>query len=82
EPAPAEWATLYIGKGKKDKLSKIDIVGFLIHQGGLEKSDIGSIELKEHYAYVAVRRKEFKAMFNRINGQRIKKMKTKYALSL
>lgn len=82
EPAPAEWATLYIGKGKKDKLSKIDIVGFLIHQGGLEKSDIGSIELKEHYAYVAVRRSKFKPMFAKISDQRIKKMKTKYALSL
>ena len=29
-PAPAEpfWSTLYIGKGKKDKVNKMDIVGF------------------------------------------------------
>lgn len=82
DPTPAEWVTLYIGKGKKDKLSKIDIVGFLIHQGGLEKKDIGPIELKEHYAYVAIKRDDFKALYGKINGQRIKKMKTKFALSM
>ena len=28
-PAPSKMSTIYIGKGKKDKLSKGDIVGFL-----------------------------------------------------
>lgn len=29
KPAKSRWTTLYIGKGKKDKLNKVDIVGFL-----------------------------------------------------
>ncbi len=34
KPAKPRWATLYIGKGKKDKLNKIDIVGFLYKKEG------------------------------------------------
>lgn len=34
KPAQSRWATLYIGKGKKDKLNKIDIVGFLYKKEG------------------------------------------------
>ena len=39
-PAPAEpfWSTLYIGKGKKDKVNKMDIVGFLCQKGNLKKA--------------------------------------------
>ena len=57
EPAKPQWVTLYIGKGKKDKINKVDIVGFLSKVGGLGKSDIGRIDVKEHYAFVAIRRK-------------------------
>lgn len=78
----AEWVTLYIGKGKKDKLSKIDIVGFLIQQGGIQKTDIGIIDQKEYHSYVAIRKSEIKALLKRIQDQKIKKMKTKFALSL
>ena len=42
-PDPPKWITLYIGAGKKDKISKTDIVGFLIQKGNLEKDDIGLI---------------------------------------
>ena len=37
-PAPAKplWATIYIGKGKKDKISRGDVAGFLSKVGGLE----------------------------------------------
>ena len=47
-PAPSlpDWVTLYIGKGKKDKINKIDIVGFLYKKGGLTKEDIGRIDRK------------------------------------
>lgn len=82
EITPCDWVTLYIGKGKRDKLSKIDIVGFLIKQGGLQKSDIGSIDLKELYAYVAIRSTIANDLLRTIRGLKIKKMKTKFELSL
>ncbi|RYZ20126.1 MAG: DEAD/DEAH box helicase, partial [Chitinophagaceae bacterium] len=36
-PEKPKWTTLYISAGKKDKVNKIDIVGFLSKVGGLNK---------------------------------------------
>jgi superfamily II DNA/RNA helicase len=33
----SKWETLYIGRGKKDKVNKVDIVGFLSKTGGLTR---------------------------------------------
>ena len=77
-PRPAEplWVTLYIGKGKKDKINKVDIVGFLSKVGGLAKEDIGRIDVKEHYAFVAVRRALLRKTLSAVKGQKIKGIKT------
>ena len=74
-PAP-KMATIYIGKGKKDKISKGDIVGFLCKIGGLEPTDIGRIDVKDRYAYVAVRREKLKQTLHLVQGQKIKGIKT------
>lgn len=76
KPAPSQWATLYIGKGKKDKLNKIDIVGFLYKKGGLAREDVGQVDVKEHYAFVAVRRSKMKQLLTLIRGEKIKGIKT------
>ena len=76
KPAKSRWTTLYIGKGKKDKLNKIDIVGFLYKKGGLAKEDVGQVDVKEHYAFVAVRRSKAKQLLALIRGEKIKGMKT------
>ena len=82
-PSPAEplWVTLYIGKGKKDKLSRGDIVGFLTKQGGLEASQIGRIDVLPHWSYAAVRRTLARELLSRIKGLKIKGLKTIYALA-
>lgn len=82
-PAPAKplWVTLYIGKGKKDKLSRGDIVGFLTKQGGLESSQIGRIDVLPHWSYVAVERATARDLLSRIKGLKIKGQKTIYALA-
>ena len=54
KPSKPEFVTLYIGKGKKDKINKIDIVGFLFKKGGLNKDDVGKVDVKDHYAFVAI----------------------------
>ena len=76
EPALPRMSTLYIGKGKKDKISKGDIVGFLCKIGGLEPTDIGRIDVKDRYAYVAVRREKLKQTLHLVQGQKIKGIKT------
>lgn len=75
-PAQPEWITLYIGKGKKDKLGKIDIVGFLTKIGGLKGNEIGRIDVKDHYAFVAIARKKVKTTLQQVQGQKIKGLKT------
>ena len=77
-PAPAEprMATIYIGKGKKDKISKGDIVGFLCKIGGLQSSEIGKIDVKDRYCYAAVARPQLKKVLQNTKGQKIKGIKT------
>lgn len=75
-PTPPQWITLYIGKGKKDKVNKIDIVGFLCKKGNLKQTDIGLIEIRDRYAYVAISRNKIKQVMNGIRGEKIKGMKT------
>ena len=36
-PPKQEWATVYIGRGKKDKLNKVDVVGFFYKKGCLDR---------------------------------------------
>lgn len=74
-PRPPKWITLYIGKGKKDKINKVDIVGFLSKVGGLQKEEIGRIDVKEHYAFVAVARSCEREVLARVKGQKIKGIK-------
>ena len=75
-PSLPRMTTLYIGKGKKDKISKGDIVGFLCKNGGLKADDIGRIDVKDRYAYVAIRREKLKQTLQLIQGQKIKGLKT------
>lgn len=74
-PIPQK-ATLYIGKGKKDKISKMDIVGFLCKKADLTKDDIGQIDVKDHYAYVAITRSKLSQVLKLTDGQKIKGIKT------
>ena len=68
--------TLYIGKGKKDKINKVDIVGFLSKVGGLGRDDVGRVDVKEHYAFAAIRRNLLKETLETVSGQKIKGLKT------
>lgn len=75
-PSKSIWSTIYIGKGKKDKMSKMDIAGFLYKKGGLNRDDVGSIDVKEHYSFVAVRKTKVNQLLTLIRGEKIKGMKT------
>ena len=74
--AKPRMATIYIGKGKKDKISKGDIVGYLCKKGGLEPSEIGKIDVKERYAYAAIARPRLHSVLQKVKGEKIKGIKT------
>lgn len=76
-PAPPVWTTLYVGKGKKDKINKIDIAGFLYKKGGLTREDVGPIDVHDYYAYVSVARGKVRQLLTLISGEKIKGMKTR-----
>lgn len=75
-PARPRMATVYIGKGKKDKISKGDILGFLCKKGGLENGEIGRIDVKDRYAYAAVAYPRLQELLDRVQGEKIKGVKT------
>lgn len=75
-PSLPKMVTLYIGKGKKDKLSKGDIVGFLCKIGGLNSDEIGRIDVYDRYTYVAVSRRNVKQVIRQTSGSKIKGMRT------
>ena len=70
-------ATLYVGKGKKDKVSKGDILGFLCKTCALEGAQIGKIDVYERYAYVAVSRSVAKQVVKMAQNTKIKGVRTK-----
>ncbi len=69
-------ATLYIGKGKNDKISKGDIVGYLCKKGGLASSDIGKIDVMPRFTYVAVSRTKILQVLKLTKGEKIKGLNT------
>jgi ATP-independent RNA helicase DbpA len=76
-PEKPKWSTLFIAAGKKDKVNKIDIVGFLSKQAGLKKEDIGLIEVKDFFSFVAVRKSKMSETLQSIKNKKIKNKKVK-----
>ena len=75
-PARPKMVTIYIGKGKRDKLSRGDIVGFLCKKGGLQGSEIGKISVEERFTYVAIAREKLRQVLKNTAGEKIKGVKT------
>lgn len=75
-PAPSQWTLFYIGRGKRDKLSRADILGFLCKKGGLTAAHIGRIDVTPHASYVAIRPSCINSLLRRIAGEKIKGMRT------
>ncbi|MFI3317396.1 MAG: DEAD/DEAH box helicase [Rikenellaceae bacterium] len=72
-PSPQPiWETLYIGRGRKEKISKMDVAGFLYKKGGLERGEVGDIDIKEHYGFVAVKRSRLRPLMKNIKGEKLK----------
>ncbi len=80
-PEKPVWSTLYISHGKKDKINKIDIVGFLTNICQLKKEDIGLIEVKDFTSFVAIRKSKMSMVLELSKDKRIKNKKAKMAIA-
>ena len=76
-PEKPKWSTLFIGAGKKDKVNKVDIVGFLINKGELKKEDLGLIEVKDFFSFAGVRKTKMGTVLVKIKNEKIKNKKVK-----
>ena len=74
-PAP-DWTVLYIGKGKRDKISRGDLAGFFIKTGGLRPDEVGTITVFDNFSYVAVKLNRMRAVLKAVEGKKIKGIKT------
>jgi ATP-independent RNA helicase DbpA len=76
-PEKPKWSTLFIAAGKKDKVNKVDIVGFFTNKGQLKKEDIGLIEVKDFFSFVAIRKVKVNNVLQLIKNEKIKNKKVK-----
>lgn len=76
-PKPPQFQTIYISGGKKNKLNKIDIVGFFSQKGKLEKGDLGLIEVKDFISFAAVKYNKVKDLLSNIRDEKMKGKKFK-----
>ncbi|MFN8253689.1 MAG: DEAD/DEAH box helicase [Ferruginibacter sp.] len=80
-PEKPKWSTLFIAAGKKDKVNKVDIVGFFGQKGKLKKEDIGVIEVKDFFSFVAIKKIKVSEVLQLIKDQKIKNKKVKIAIA-
>lgn len=79
-PIKAHMATLYFNLGKKEKISRGDILGFLIANTLVNADAIGKIVVKDHSSIVAVRREDASEMLKKLDGCKIKNKKVRVSL--
>jgi ATP-independent RNA helicase DbpA len=80
-PAQSEWITLYFSGGKKNKINKVDLVGFLLQKSHLAKEDIGLISVLDFSSFVAVKREKVREILMKIQGEKIKGQKLKISIA-
>ena len=76
-PDKPKWTTLFIAAGKKDKVNKVDIVGFLANKGQLKKEDIGLVEVKDFFSFVAIRKTKVGEALQLVKNEKIKNKKVR-----
>ncbi|MDC1379751.1 DEAD/DEAH box helicase [Algibacter sp.] len=77
---PQFWETLFISGGRKDKISKGDIAGLFFKQGGINKDQLGTIELKPDCAFVAIPLTMAEELVEKLNNTRLKKKKVRVTI--
>lgn len=73
--------TLFFSAGKKEKISKGDILGFILTKSGIEASAVGRIDVADHYALVAVDAGVAKSVLAAISREKIKNQKVKISIA-
>lgn len=73
----AEKALVYLDKGKHDKLSRGDILGFITKKAGIAAVAVGKISLGNSYALVAIDPHEKATLLAALRSEKIKNIKVR-----
>jgi superfamily II DNA/RNA helicase len=80
DPICATTATLYFNSGKKEKVSRGDIAGFIIKQGGVDATSVGKIVVRDHSAIAAIPIDLAQAVVNKLSVQKLKGKKVRVSI--
>ena len=80
ENTGVEIASLILSAGKKEKISRADILGFLVAKGGITAEKVGKIDIFDHYSIVAVPALESNGILQRIGKEKIKNKRVRFSL--
>ena len=69
---PDQWVKVFVNVGKKDRAGPKDLVGALIKEVGLEKAQIGRIDMRESFVLVEVAPAAAETVVRRMTGVTIK----------
>ncbi|MBR1882013.1 MAG: DbpA RNA binding domain-containing protein, partial [Muribaculaceae bacterium] len=70
--------TLHLMAGKKEKISRGDVLGFLLaHNKNLTAADVGLIDVKDHYTLVAVPTAHAASILVNLRQQKLKGKRTR-----
>ena len=76
-----EYETLFFSAGKKEKISRGDILGFLASKGGVEAKEIGKINVSDHYSLAAVPYTKVKDILQNISHEKIKNKRVRITIA-
>lgn len=76
----SEVATIYINAGKKEKISRGDVAGYLMKGASLSKDEVGKIVVTDHYAIAAVPRAKAGKVLALLADKKIKNTRVKVSL--
>ena len=62
-------------------MNKMDIVGFLLKTGKLDKDELGLIDVKDNISYAAVKRDRIDELLRNISDEKIKNKRVKIQIA-
>lgn len=73
-------ATLYFNLGRREKISRADVAGFLIRKGALDATEVGKITVRDHSALAAVPAVKAEDVIGRVSSEKIKGQRVRVTL--
>lgn len=77
EAIVAPYKTMYLPVGKKNKIRKLDLVGFFCKTGEITNKELGKITLKDNFSFVSVVLEEAHDVKERVDNQKLKNKKVR-----